>query len=306
MFLSATLPNSLFKDNSCLKMMYPGDPRATNMEAENIFSPGDRIVFTMDAKHVLKRLRNNVLSSGDSDKCTRKLVWNNIQIIWKYWIEAYLWDVSCNPEMMRIHHRLTKEHIYVTAPGKMRNHLAEQCIIMLNMMKLYQKSLEDQGRDSKYLDGSVYFLEHTSKMVSVFNNNRPIIEMDYEWLIKSKELNDWFAQWDNGTSHNKELMSHETREDVAFCTVGFISICLLGIADGYSVLPSRVNSDVENFCQQRGSPGDNNNPTYLQYCKNINTIVMKTGGKSRAKKSNSGLKGACLPYDHFKKPKPRI
>ena len=100
-------------------------------------------------------------------------------------------------------------------------------------------------------------------------------------------------------------MSHVTREDVAFCTIGFISICRLRIADGYSVLPSMVNSDVvENFfCQQRGSHEDNNNPTYLQYCKDINSIVMKTGGKSRVKKSNAGLKCACLHYNHFQETK---
>ena len=48
--------------------------------------------------------------------------------------------------------------------------------------------------DSKYLDCSIFFLEQTSKMISVFNDNRPIIEMGDERLIQLKEVNDWFAQ----------------------------------------------------------------------------------------------------------------
>ena len=95
------------------------------------------------------------------------------------------------------------------------------------------------------------------------------------------------------------IMSHETMEDITFCT-SFITLCEMRISIGQS-LPSRINSDVvENVCQQRARNGDNTNPTYLQYCKNINTITLSQNSKSKSKKSNAGMKGA-MPYG-FTKP----
>jgi hypothetical protein len=63
---------------------------------------------------------------------------------------------------------------------------------------------------------------------------------------------------------------------------------------GY-VVPSRINSDiVENhFCQHRGSyNGSTTNPTYLNYCSTVNSIVLGQSLKSRGRKSNAGLVAA--------------
>jgi hypothetical protein len=61
----------------------------------------------------------------------------------------------------------------------------------------------------------------------------------------------------------------------------------------------RTNTDaVENFfCSQRGVNGSNNNPSYLQYTKSINTILIST--KILSTKSNSGSRvavGGAVPY----------
>ena len=67
---------------------------------------------------------------------------------------------------------------------------------------------------------------------------------------------------------------------------------------GY-VVPGRVNTDVvENFfCSQRGINGSNNNPTYLQYRKGINTVLISR--KIISTKSNAGgnvVLGGALPF----------
>jgi hypothetical protein len=283
------------------------------MLVKNIFSPGENtdIVLAMDAKHVIKRIRNNVLSSGDSSNCTRLLTRNEHVIVWGQWKAAYEWDQVCNPEMMRVHHRLSEEHINVSDSGKMRNHLAEEClnVDMYNLMLKYQMSLQN----GDHLTAAVHFLKMTSCMVSIFNDDRPIIELSDVRLTKLAEVRDWFKEWYNGImkiedktagQKRKMLMSRETCDDVRYCITGFISICETRIADGYSVMPSRINSDVieKKNCQQRARNGDNTNPTYLQYRKNINTIALGQCSKGRAKKSNVGIKGA-EPFN-FNTPRP--
>ena len=72
------------------------------------------LVLTMDPKHVIKRLRNNVFASGDTEGCIRSIKYNGDEIIWAYWRAAYDWDCIHNPEMMRIHLRLTNEYMEVS------------------------------------------------------------------------------------------------------------------------------------------------------------------------------------------------
>jgi len=77
----------------------------------------------------------------------------------------------------------------------------------------------------------------------------------------------------------------------------FKDICIIHLnrfPRGY-VVPSRINSDiVENhFCQQRGLyNGSSTNPTYMNYCSTVNSIVLGQSLKSRGRKSNVGLVAA--------------
>jgi len=56
-----------------------------------------------------------------------------------------------------------------------------------------------------------------------------------------------------------------------------------------SIVPNRINSDIiENvFCQQRGLyNGNNTNPTYLNYCRTMNAVIL--GQATISRKSNAG------------------
>ena len=287
-----------------LKMLFDGkDPEDNKMVIANIFNPeSNGIVVSTEPKHIIKRLRNNILVSGDDSNCTRKLSWRGHFINWNHWKEAYQWDKTMNKEMTRVHHKLTDEHMNVSDAGKMRNHLAEECLgkEMLHLMVVYQRQLLNGGR---HLTGSIELLRHTSTMVSIFNDDRPVTDMSDTRLCDIVDVKAWFKEWERevkamstlkASDRNRHMMSAETMEDVRFCITGFISITEARIAEGFSVMPSRINSDVvENFfCQQRSRNGDNTNPTYLQYCKNVNTISLGQTSKGRARKSNVGLKGA--------------
>jgi hypothetical protein len=310
LYVEFTIFDGAVANRSFLKMLFTGDPIDANVKVVNLFRPSKTIVVAMEPKHVIKRIRNNIFNSGNHQRCTRNMIWHDLPIVWDHWRAAYYWDKDNNPEMMRVHHKLTDEHIELSGPRKVRNHLAEDCLndIMLNLMINYQKSL----MNGKHLDGSIELLKQTSKMVAIYNDNRPICDINDERLVKLADCKKWFADWTKHTctnvSHSRSvgrmLISRETQEDVQYCITGFASICRLRLESGHSVLPSRINSDiVENvFSQQRGSHGDNTNPKYLQYTKNVNNIVLSQSSKTVSKKSNVCMKGA-VPFN-FTTPRP--
>ena len=55
---------------------------------------------------------------------------------WKHWQDAYEWDRRDNTTLVYL--KLTAEHVYVTAEGKMRNHYATDALNeeMLNLMQV--------------------------------------------------------------------------------------------------------------------------------------------------------------------------
>ena len=68
------------------------------------------------------------------------LMYNGPVIWWEHWEEAFKFNSKFG---LRIHRKLTKDHIYITNTSKIRNYLAEDVLFheMLALMKAYQKTL---------------------------------------------------------------------------------------------------------------------------------------------------------------------
>ncbi|XP_052809219.1 uncharacterized protein LOC128237669 [Mya arenaria] len=236
-------------------------PKDENFSTKNIWSPHHPdIIFIMDFSHVIKRIRNNILKSGDTKSCTRILHYNN-PILWDHWIQAYKWDRDNNS--FPIHRKLTNEHFYLTQESKMRNKLAEETLNgdMLHLMECFQNFLGDNGHE---LDDTIALLKATSVVISIFRDTRPINDVFDERLDQLETSLSWFNKWE----------SHIKRS---------------------TIVPARVNSDViENiFCQQRGIVnGNNTNPNFYQYSKNINTILF---GQNAVSKNSNAEKRGCEP-----------
>jgi hypothetical protein len=261
----------------------------------NIFSlkGNEKLFFIMDISHVIKKIRNNISKSGDSQFCKRLLKLDDKYIKWDHFKQAYMWDISTNP--FPIHHRLSQEHIYLSPEGKMRNHLAEEVLNgeMLHLMKQYRESLGDAGFQ---LD-SIELLECTTVFIRNFRDSRPITDVSDERLKQNSDAINWFINWENKVKRdtnikNKEkyLISHQTREDIISSVKGFEELCIYKLKkSNSSIIPSRVNSDIiENmFCQQRTlHNGANTNPNYLGYCNSVNSVIL--GQTSISRKSNVG------------------
>ncbi|CAG2207258.1 unnamed protein product [Mytilus edulis] len=276
-----------------LKMHFPdGNSLCTNMIAKCFKYPGRKIVLFMDPCHLLKKIRNSILSSGFLESHQRLLTINES----KMWIDAYNWDRTTNS--FHIHHKLSEEHIFPSNAQKMRNKLAFDVLDseMLNLMQQYTSSLNAACQEE--MKGVLQFLQHTSFLVSFFKDFRPVKDINDERLRLFSEAYNWFKSWeksnvgstDDEHKRYKTLMTMETREDLDFLYLGFMSLTHIMITELKSELtPARINSDiVENiFCQERSLyHGANTNPNYNEYRTGINSIIL--GQATTSRKSNAG------------------
>lgn len=164
------------------------------------------------------------------------------------------------------------------------------------------------------MKGTIEFLEATSKFVKNFNDSRPVKSSDDTRLKSNMESLKWFEDWESSVTCDdsltnseklKMLMSIETRDDMRSMVLGvdsFVKRKLEVCPEGFVVL-ARTNSDVvENiFCSHRGlCNGSNTNPTYQQYRKDTNTILLTTGSQSRKSNAYAGdnYMSTARPYSH--------
>ena len=285
-----------------MKIFFSGtSPLQGNFSTRNIWSPLDpEILFIMDYSHVIKRIRNNVLKSGTGKTYPRKLCYNQF-IYWEHWVNAFKWDRETNA--FPLHRKLTNDHLFLTQESKMRNQLAEDVMNdeMLRLMESFQKFL---GTDGYLLNDSVALLRATSVIVRVFRDRRPVVEIEDKRLDDIANALRWFSEWEThvskqkltATEKDKQLMSAQTREDLNSCITGFRTLCRNSLkVHRDSVVPARINSDViENiFCQQRGIiNGNNTNPTFYQYVKNINAVII---GQNAVSKNSNAVHRGCDP-----------
>lgn len=159
-------------------------------------NPFKQLIMMMDPSHCFKKIRNNVISSGNHKGCIRLLTLpSGLEIHWQMWQDAYQWDRQ-NP--VQIHKALTNEHLYPNSASKMRNKLAEDALNeeMLNLMYAYKKSL---GLKRQVLDGAIELLQNTSKIIGTFRDRRGITTTEDVRLTTNRQVQLWFQKWEEDT-----------------------------------------------------------------------------------------------------------
>jgi len=144
-------------------------------------------------------------------------------------------------------------------------------------MKVYKQSLGDSGR---HLDSTIILLEHTSLLVEIFNDLRPIRGPDDPRITQLHSVLQWFEEWETAAVDKKSFFSYQTAEDVKSMLVGFLNLVQNHFKSTMlptSIIPVRINSDlIENwFCQQRTlAHAANTNPTARDYGIAVNALVI--------------------------------
>ena len=157
---------------------------------------------------------------------------------------------------------------------------------ILFAFQLFQESQGEKGQD---LEGTISFLQHSSKLVEIFNDLRPIRKTDDPRLTDLEEALLWFEDWERESATPKDMLSRQTQEDIKSMLAGFLALAEFHFQDSTtSLVPGRINNDiVENFfCQQRTLVnGANRNPTARDYAVNINPLVLCQAPMSRKRNS---------------------
>ena len=286
-------------------MIDTNSARLTMYTTCNPFKVNQKFALIQDCKHVFKKIRNSLLSSTPNGK--RQIILNGQCIYWSYFQEGYMYNMK---REFRYFRHLTREHVFLNAQAKMRNHLATDVLgtKMLSLMQNYKLSLKDDGNK---LDSLISLLEVTSKLVDFFSNMKIKISTVKDGSVS--ELLDclsffhkWEDQHESGKDKIKHLITRETRQDIDSCVYGFVHLLSVSEKLKISLIPGYINSDlIENwFCQHRGlRNGFNMNPTSSQIAGATNTNIIT--GSLVSSKGNAGgqsylVKGVMPPTKKFK------
>ncbi|KAK3697240.1 hypothetical protein QZH41_010132, partial [Actinostola sp. cb2023] len=115
-----------------------------NYTTTNIHT-GKPMIFMMDPKHNIKKIRNNISKSGSNKP--RNLTVNGKAIMWNHFTNAYKFDQTAMS--LSLHERLTEENFELSSSSKMRIHLTEDVLDskMLYLMKAYRNTLKAPGEE---------------------------------------------------------------------------------------------------------------------------------------------------------------
>ena len=236
------------------------------------------------------KIRNSLLSSTPTGK--RQILLHGKPIFWHYFQEAYLFNIK---REFRFFHTLSREHVYLTAQAKMRNHLATD-VLGPKMLSLFEHFKDHLQCDGEKLNPVIELLQVTSSLVQFFCNTHLKLSNVSEQPVQ-KLLTDlsFFHQWETAFVSPKEKMKHlitkETREDIDACVYGFINLLKVAQNLDIALKPGYINSDlIENwFCQHRGlRNGLNQNPTLSQIAGATNSNII-TGSVVSSKGNVGGI-----------------
>lgn len=304
--VDAILQDGGQQNREFMNMLFPdNDPIKHDCLVKNITNLDKFVIISQDFSHCLKKIRNSILSSGVDKGHTRKLQYGCNYIVWKQWVAAVKWDRETNSRL--VHRKVTDAHLFPNQSEKMRNQLAEDMLNgdMLNLMKAYQLSLSNPHT----LDATLQLIEHTSQLIAIFRDRRPITTLADARLETLNNISLWMQKWeeenlnDDNIPMNKKMISlpsAQCRQDLHILIKSFYQLCCQRSREypGWGIVPSRFNTDlVENhFCQERGlHNGNATHPNLAVYSNTVNSIIIGQSSQSRGRKSNAGIQKA-LPY----------
>ena len=207
-----------------IRMLFPGDPMDSKLLIENRSNPFKKKAVIPDPSHVIKKIRKSIFSSGTGAGYTRSLSYQKEDIVWKQWEDAYEWCQNRIVNPIASHPKLTKDHIYLSEPGKMRNALAKEVLNdqMLYLFEAYQKSLPEEQAIN--ISSTIQLLQQTSTIIRNFSDQRPITETSDPRLIQNKAVLTWFTDWEHTASSPNNLMAAECRQGLNWMLQGIESL----------------------------------------------------------------------------------
>ena len=79
------------------------------------------------------------------------------------------------------------------------------------MLELFTERAESLGNDGTSLDGCISFLKQTSRIISIFQDRRPISVPSDDRLAQLMSISKWFKDWEINIMSNTSLSSKAKR-----------------------------------------------------------------------------------------------
>ena len=255
----------------------------------NPFSESKRFIYFISAPpHLIKNLRNSLLSSGYGRSA--RLMWNaGYDILWKHITDIFYEDLECGLHLLP---KVTNDHINLTSYSKMNVRLATQ--VLSSSVSNVIKKISTPGAA-----GTATFCEMADNFFDCMNvrntqeGNRklkpflkPYVSANderFNWLLT--DLLQYFEQWkisiQNRTGRftkdeqSKMFISWQTYEGIKITvhsTVELVKFVLNN--DVPYVLSGKFSQDIlENYNgRQRALGCRKDNPTLRDFGYNNNTI----------------------------------
>ena len=145
------------------------------------------IFFLSDSPHLMKKLRNNLNSSGDgneSNRCTRLLKRNKQEILWKYIVSVYDRDKlrHCYATSLR------SSHVFLDSSTKMK---VKYAVDVLSKVVASEMQKNDNARTIE----TQAFLKKCDQLWKVFNDSNRLSDAYDKRLDKLEEVIQYFGDW---------------------------------------------------------------------------------------------------------------
>lgn len=245
----------------------------------NIFSPDRFIFFISDPPHLIKTIRNNILSSGSGQN---NLLWNNgKEIVWKHIWEVY--HLDCQTETRQT--KLTAEHVNLSNISKMNVRLAAQ-VLSFSVGTMMGSRLGPEAEETKKLillmNRFFDCLNVSSLVGGMFKRNSDLLPYtslnDERFSFLENDVLGYFYEWKasiekrpgNFTSAQKSKMflSHQSFKGIEMTVKGFCGATRYLLSHGVpSVLSNVFCQDPleEHFGRHRGMGQRSENPTLFAF-----------------------------------------
>ncbi|CAC5385467.1 unnamed protein product [Mytilus coruscus] len=240
-----------------------------------------------DPPHLIKKLRNNIHSSGHKECHKRTVKLEGKEIIWEHFVSVFKRECK---RVLPIT-KLNADAIYLNNFSKMRVNLAVHTLSNAVAKEMEENENEVTKATQKYIKVS-------SRIFEILNSEEPVKEETDPRIAELVEINEWFFQWSTELEHEfilpseiqKHNISWQTIQDVHLTLSSFIDLVKYVCSQQFQmkyptkpyIIPKRFNQDIVEgwFSHQRGCCGDNREPTVIQYGYNNTKLLSLKRAKS--------------------------
>ena len=145
--------------------------------------------------------------------------------------------------MGQIHQKLKHDHMNPNSEQKLRNHLAED-VLDSNMLNLMTEYVQYHPHEKADCEGPSALLTHTSTLIDIFKDTRPLKDPSDQRLLDTREASEWFQNWKMCAETTHHLMSKETQEDIAVLLPDLLALCRHCLTNIHvPVTPAYINTE---------------------------------------------------------------